>query len=64
MTRASVRDALWPTTGSYTEILDGVTQPETFVAMVQSPNLGESDDLSKLSLVRRSRINSLAEDQI
>ncbi len=28
----------------------------TLVAMVQSPDLGESDDLSKLSLVRRSRI--------
>ncbi len=28
----------------------------TLVAMVKSPDLGESDDLSKLSLVRRSRI--------
>ena len=28
----------------------------TLVPMVQSPDLGESDDLSKLSLVRRSRI--------
>ena len=27
--------------------------------MVQSPNLGEGDDLSKLSLVRRSRIGRL-----